>query len=60
MFRDYILQQALQSVLGLLAVLWHNPESNSRAKYQKVLLVMRNYLLRIFPVEQYPDTGKLM
>lgn len=47
-------------MLGLLAVLLHNPESSSRAKYQKVLLVMRNYLLKLFPVEQYPDTGKLM
>lgn len=60
MWRDFLLQQALQNVLGLLAVLLHNPESSSRAKYQKVLLVMRNCLLRIFPVEQYPDTGKLL
>lgn len=59
MWKDFVIQQALQTVLGLLAVLHHNPQSSSRPRYQKVLLVMRNYLLRIFPVEDYPDTGKL-
>lgn len=53
-FQQLTLMAALQTVLGLIGVAVHNPQSSTFRIYEKTLLTMRNMLCQVFPVEQIP------
>ncbi len=52
--KNFMLQQALQAVLGLLGVALNNPASSTVRVYEKTLLTLRNMTLQIYPLDKFP------